>query len=108
MPSYRYLVVGGGMTGDAAWRGTPQFGVDMHLGREIVALDLDARRATDDAGETYEYERLLLATGGTPRRLPGAPDGVVFYRTFDDYRRLRELVGEGVPVVVIGGGFIGS
>jgi NADPH-dependent 2,4-dienoyl-CoA reductase/sulfur reductase-like enzyme len=150
MPSYRYLIVGGGMTGDAAcrgirdedshgtiglvgaeqhepyarpplskalwkgkdessiWRGTPQFGVDLHLGREIVALDLAARRATDDAGETYEYERLLLATGGTPRRIPGVPDDVVFYRTFDDYRRLRRLAGEGVPVVVIGGGFIGS
>ena len=150
MPSYRYLIVGGGMTGDAAcrgirehdsegsialvgaeshepyarpplskalwkgkdessiWRGTPQFGVDLHLGREMVSLDLDAHRATDAEGETYEYEKLLLATGGVPRRIPTAPEGVVFYRTFDDYRRLRELAGEGVRMVVIGGGFIGS
>ena len=150
MPSYRYLVVGGGMTGDAAcrgirdhdsegsiglvgaephepyarpplskglwkgkdeasiWRGTRQFGADLHLGREIVSLDLDAHEATDDAGETYGYEKLLIATGGTPRRIPSAPEGVVFYRTFDDYRRLRELAGDGVRIVVVGGGFIGS
>jgi 3-phenylpropionate/trans-cinnamate dioxygenase ferredoxin reductase component len=150
MPSYRYLVVGGGMTGDSAcrgirdhdsegtiglvgaeahepyarppltkglwtgkaedsiWRGTREFGVELHLGREIVSLDLDARRATDDAGQTYEYERVLLATGGVPRRIPSAPEGVLFYRTVDDYRRLREIAGDGVRAVVIGGGFIGS
>ena len=150
MASYRYLVIGGGMTGDAAcrgirdhdaegtiglvgaeahepyarppltkalwkgkeessiWRGTRELRVELHLGRRVVSLDLDARRATDDAGETYEYERVLLATGGTPRRLPSAPEGVLFYRTLNDYRRLRELAGEGVRVAVVGGGFIGS
>jgi 3-phenylpropionate/trans-cinnamate dioxygenase ferredoxin reductase component len=150
VPSYRYLIVGGGMTGDAAsrgirdvdpdgsiglvgaeehepyarppltkalwkgkpedsiWRGTSDRGVELHLGRQIVSLDLDKRTATDDSGETYEYERLLLATGGTPRRLPSVPDGVVFFRTVDDYRHLRELAGDGVRVAVVGGGFIGS
>jgi 3-phenylpropionate/trans-cinnamate dioxygenase ferredoxin reductase component len=51
---------------------------------------------------------VLLATGGSPRRLPSAPEGVLFYRTVDDYRRLRELSGDGVRVAVAGGGFIGS
>ena len=150
MASYRYLVVGGGMTGDAAckgirsidpdgaialvgeepdppyarppltkglwlgkeessiWRGTEDEGVDLRLGRTIVSLDLDAHTATDDQGETYEYERLLLATGGRPRQLPGAPHGVIHYRTLADYRRVREATGEGTRVTVIGGGFIGS
>jgi NADPH-dependent 2,4-dienoyl-CoA reductase/sulfur reductase-like enzyme len=150
MPSYRYLIVGGGMTGDAAcrgirdhdaegsiglvgadpnepyarpplskalWksssedsvmRGTRELGVDLRLGRRIVSLDLDARTATDDGGETYGYERLLLATGGTPRRLPSATEGVVYFRTLDDYRHLRSLAGDGVRVAVVGGGFIGS
>ncbi len=64
---------------------------------------------TDDAGETHSYERLLLATGGTPRRLPADDgEGVIYYRTIDDYRRLHELAGEGVRVTVVGGGFIGS
>ena len=57
----------------------------------------------------HSYEKVLLATGGTPRRLPaGGDDDVVYYRTLDDYRRLRSLAGDGVRVAVIGGGFIGS
>jgi NADPH-dependent 2,4-dienoyl-CoA reductase/sulfur reductase-like enzyme len=90
------------------WRGTADQGVDLRLGRTIVSLDPDARRATDDRGETYEYERVLLATGGKPRRLPGAAEGVVYFRTLDDYRRLRDAAGEGATAVVVGGGFIGS
>jgi len=147
----RYLVVGGGMTGDAAckgirehdaegpitlvgtethppykrppltkglwsggdeekiWRGTDQLDVDLRLGRTIVSFDADARTATDDAGGTYRYERLLLATGGRPRHLPGGgADGVVYYRTLDDYRHVRGLAQEGARFVVVGGGFIGS
>ena len=150
MTSYRYLIVGGGMTGDAAckgirsidpdgsialvgdepdppyarppltkglwlgkeessiWRGTEDEGVDLHLGRTIVYLDLDAHTATDDRGDTYGYDRLLLATGGRPRHLPGAPEGVVHYRTLADYHTLRAAAAEGTRVAVIGGGFIGS
>jgi len=147
---YRYLIVGGGMTGDAAckgirsvdadgsigligdepdppyarpplskglwlgkeegsiWRGTEEQGVELLLGREVVSLDLDARTVTDDTGESHGYERLLLATGGRPREIPGAPDGVVYYRTLADYRALRAAAHDGAPVVVVGGGFIGS
>ena len=150
MAAYRYLIVGGGMTGDSAcrgirehdesgsialfgaeshepyarppltkglwtgkeessiWRGTPDLGVELHEGVRIVALDLDARTATDDAGGEHSYEKLLLATGGTPRRLHEGGDGVIYYRTVDDYRRLRELAGDGIRVTVVGGGFIGS
>jgi NADPH-dependent 2,4-dienoyl-CoA reductase/sulfur reductase-like enzyme len=93
---------------DSIWRGTQELGVELALGRRVLSLDLAGHRATDDAGESHEYERLLLATGGSPRRLPSGGDGVVYFRTVDDYRALRELAGEGVRVVVIGGGFIGS
>ena len=150
MSAYRYLIVGGGMTGDSAcrgirdhdsagtigmfgaeahepyvrppltkglwsgkdeasiFRGTPELGVDVHAGRRVVSLDLDARTATDDTGESHAYEKLLLATGGVPRQLPGDASGVVYFRTLDDYRHLRGLAGDGVRVAVIGGGFIGS
>jgi NADPH-dependent 2,4-dienoyl-CoA reductase/sulfur reductase-like enzyme len=89
------------------WRGTEELGVDLTLGRRIVSLDLGARSATDDQGEDYRYERLLLATGGTPRRLAGVDDAV-YFRTFDDYSRLRELSLGGGDFLVVGGGFIGS
>jgi NADPH-dependent 2,4-dienoyl-CoA reductase/sulfur reductase-like enzyme len=150
MTTVRYLIVGGGMTGDAAtkgirehdadgsivlvgaeadppykrppltkdlwkggdeakiWRGTGERGVDLRLGRSIVALDIDAHRATDDTGEEYEYEKVLLATGGTPRRLGGDDAQVIYYRTLADYRRVRELADGGASFAVIGGGFIGS
>jgi 3-phenylpropionate/trans-cinnamate dioxygenase ferredoxin reductase component len=88
------------------WR-EPAEGVELVTGRRIVSLDLSAHTATDDAGEEYGWEKLLLATGARPREVPGA-DGVVWYRTLDDYRRVREVAGEGSHVVVIGGGFIGS
>jgi NADPH-dependent 2,4-dienoyl-CoA reductase/sulfur reductase-like enzyme len=93
---------------DSVWLGTTDLGVDLRLGRRIVELDLDARKARDDQGETYAYERLLLATGGRPRKLPFGGDEVVYYRTFDDYKQLRSLAADGANVLVIGGGFIGS
>ncbi len=99
-----------GKAEETVWRGTAELGVELHLGRRVVSLDLDARKAIDAEGTEYSYERLLLATGGRPRRLPGAEKDAetVYYRTLDDYRRIRELADQGSPFVVIGGGFIGS
>jgi NADPH-dependent 2,4-dienoyl-CoA reductase/sulfur reductase-like enzyme len=88
------------------WR-EPAEGVELVTGRTIVSLDPAAHAATDDAGEEYGWEKVLLATGALPREVPGA-DGVIWFRTLDDYRRVREVAGEGAHVVVIGGGFIGS
>jgi 3-phenylpropionate/trans-cinnamate dioxygenase ferredoxin reductase component len=82
-------------------------GVDLVKGRRIVGIDLDARRATDDQGKEYAWEKLLLATGARPREIPGA-ESVIHFRTLDDYRNLRELARDGARIVVIGGGFIGS
>ena len=90
------------------WIETADNGAELKLDRRIGALDLGARRATDGSGEEYAYERLLVATGGKPRRLGAGDQEVIYYRTLDDYRRLRELAQEGAHAVVIGGGFIGS
>jgi 3-phenylpropionate/trans-cinnamate dioxygenase ferredoxin reductase component len=88
------------------WR-EPADGVELVTGRRVVSLDLAAHTATDDTGEEYAWEKLLLATGARPREVPGA-EGVIWYRTLDDYRRLRESAGEGAHIAVIGGGFVGS
>ena len=98
----------GGKDEASIFRGTTDLDVAVATGRRIVALDLAARTATDDTGEAHGYEKILLATGGAPRRLPGAPEDVVYFRTLDDYHRLRALAGDGVRVAVVGGGFIGS
>ena len=97
----------------ALWQGKPEDGVWLELppgvellsGRRAVSVDRQAHQVRDDRGEVHGYRKLLLATGGTPRTLPFGK-GVVYFRTLDDYRKLRALQGE--RVVVIGGGFIGS
>ncbi len=91
---------------EKVWR-EPAEGVELVTGRRIVSLDLGAGTATDDSGDEYSWEKLLLATGAKPRQIPGA-EGVVWFRTLADYRRLREVAAEGAHVAVIGGGFIGS
>jgi NADPH-dependent 2,4-dienoyl-CoA reductase/sulfur reductase-like enzyme len=91
---------------EKVWR-EPAEGLELVTGRRVVSLDLGAGTATDEAGEEYAWEKLLLATGAKPRQIPGA-EGVVWFRTLDDYRRLRSVAGEGAHVAVIGGGFIGS
>jgi len=151
MTSYRYLIVGGGMTADAAahairendaggsigiisadphppydrpplskglwkgddpektlWRGTDKINVDLRLGRRVTAIDTKQKTVTDDRGHVITYEKLLLATGGTPRHLPMQSGQIIYYRTFDDYTRLRALAGQKLRFAVLGGGFIGS
>jgi len=151
MPHYSYLILGGGMTGDAAihgirevdtkgtiglvsseehfpynrppltkglwtgkktleqiWRGTGSLDVEIHVGRRAQTLDTNNKRVTDDQGNVYTYDKLLLATGGTPQRLPFGNDDIIYYRTLDDYQRLRVLTEHGQRFAVIGGGFIGS
>ncbi len=93
---------------ESIWRNSADLNIDLHLGRKVVALDAAEKAATDDAGDVYTYGKLLLATGGSVRRLPDADDSVIYFRTADDYRRLRALSENGRDFVVIGGGFIGS
>src|SRR4051794_31011738 len=69
------------------WKNTEADGADLVLGRRIVGLDLAARRARDDAGEEYAFEQVLLATGGSPRRLGKGDEKVIYFRTLDDYRQ---------------------
>jgi len=82
--------------------------VDLHLGRTAQTLDTAHKCVTDDHGTIYTFDRLLLATGGAPRRFAWGGDDVIYYRTLDDYQRLRALTGQGQRFAVIGGGFIGS
>jgi len=150
MKDFRYLIVGGGMTGDAAtegireldstgtiglisaesdppyqrpplskklWFGDPfesiwcqtvSRNVEMFLGRRITAIDPVGKRVTDDEGTQYQYDKLLLATGGRPRRFDFGEGLVTYFRTVQDYSRLRQQTDTKQRFAVIGGGFIGS
>src|SRR5688572_15631098 len=52
---------------EKVWSNTEKKGADLRLDRMVTSLDLNAKQATDDHGDTYGYDKLLLATGSTPR-----------------------------------------
>jgi NADPH-dependent 2,4-dienoyl-CoA reductase/sulfur reductase-like enzyme len=92
---------------DSVWRKTETQKVDLFLGRTAKLIDVPRKAIADDQGEVYTYHKLLLATGGSPRRLPFG-DRIIYYRTLTDYRRLRGLAENQHRFAVLGGGFIGS
>ncbi|HEX2989923.1 MAG TPA: FAD-dependent oxidoreductase [Anaerolineales bacterium] len=150
MNYYKYLIIGGGLAGDAAtrgireldadgtigmismepdppymrpnlskglwkgrpvekiWRKTEERGTKLHLNCKVTHIDPNEKRIRDISSEEYTYDKLLLATGGTPNHLPFGEGNIVYFRTFQDYQHLRQLTQKGNRFIVIGGGFIGS
>lgn len=85
--------------------------LDLRLGVCATALDPGSRTVALDAGEALSYDGLVIATGATPRSIPGTPDleGIHLLRTLDDCLALRrELDATPARVIVIGAGFIGA
>src|SRR5262249_23726120 len=89
---------------ESVWIELPP-GVEVISGTRAVSIDRKAHSVKDDRGGAHAYRKLLLATGGAPKKLPFGKD-VLYFRTLDDYRKLRAIKGE--KITVIGGGFIGS
>jgi NADPH-dependent 2,4-dienoyl-CoA reductase/sulfur reductase-like enzyme len=149
MKHYKYLIIGGGLTGDAATRGIRELDADgsiglismesappymrpnlskglwkgrpiekiwrkteergeLNLGRKVIQLDSQKKTAQDDKGDEYTYDKLLLATGGSPIHLPFGKGDIIYFRDFEDYQHLRGMADAKEHFVVIGGGFIGS
>ena len=90
------------------WRNTADAKVEMTLGRNVKTLNRESKQVIDDQGNTYNYETLLLATGGRPRTFPFGGQDVIYYRTLRDYHRLRALTESKQRIGIIGGGYIGS
>lgn len=149
MTHYKYLIIGGGLAGDAAtrgireldqdgsigmisrepdppymrpnlskglWKGRPVEKIwrkteersDLILGRKATKLDPGEKTVQDDQGDEYTYEKLLIATGGSPIHLLCGEGDIIYFRDFQDYQRLRKMADDKGHFVVIGGGFIGS
>lgn len=150
MNHYKYLIIGGGMTGDAAvkgireldkegsigmlsmedsppyarppltkdlWKGKPEEKIwkktdeqnaDILLRTRASSIEPSSNTVIINEGGKLTYDKLLLATGGTTIKLPFGDNNIIYYRTFDDYKKLRKLTEEKDNFTVIGGGFIGS
>jgi len=93
---------------DSVWLHTEDTNVNLHLGRRIVSLDPEKMIARDEQGNEYQGKEILLATAGTPRRLPFGGDAIIYFRSLEDYRRLSAMAGTRQEFAVIGGGFIGA
>jgi 3-phenylpropionate/trans-cinnamate dioxygenase ferredoxin reductase component len=99
------------------WKGDPAESIwianvkeeaTLHSNRTVTSIVKAKKQVTDDKGTTYGYDKLLLATGGNVRTLPFPAEGIIYFRTFDDYQLLRTMTEKGKRSLVIGGGFIGS
>jgi NADPH-dependent 2,4-dienoyl-CoA reductase/sulfur reductase-like enzyme len=83
--------------------------VDLALRREVVELDPETRKIWDERGVSYEYDHLLLSTGGRPKLLgvDGAlHEGIHYYRSLEDYLLLESRIDRLQHALAIGGGFI--
>ncbi|PZN12327.1 MAG: NAD(P)/FAD-dependent oxidoreductase [Bacillota bacterium] len=84
-------------------------GIDLRLETRVVSIQLDEHTVYTDHDEEIPFDKLLVATGGRPRRLPvpGADtDGVYYFQTLDDTRRMIERFATARRAVVVGGSFI--
>ena len=83
--------------------------LELVLGERARAVDPSARTVVLESGRQLAFDGLVVATGAVPRTLGGghAPAGVVTLRRLEDAERLRALLGPGVRLVVVGGGFLG-
>jgi 3-phenylpropionate/trans-cinnamate dioxygenase ferredoxin reductase subunit len=85
--------------------------IDLRTSARASAVETQSREVVLDDGERIRFDRLLLATGSSPRRLdvPGGDlDGVLYLRTVADADRIRERAAAAQRAVVIGGGWIGA
>ncbi len=87
--------------------------VELRLGTTATALDRDGRVVALSDGDQVGYDKLLLATGSSPRRIdvPGADlDGIRYLRRVGESESLRDALaglGSGGRLVVVGAGWIG-
>jgi 3-phenylpropionate/trans-cinnamate dioxygenase ferredoxin reductase subunit len=95
---------------DAALHAVDETGATLHLGARADTIDREGKTVSTSTGDTFGYGRLLLATGGHPRQVPGLSpsDRVIYYRTLAHYHRLRAATADHPHVAVVGGGYIGT
>jgi 3-phenylpropionate/trans-cinnamate dioxygenase ferredoxin reductase subunit len=82
----------------------PDLHLDLRLGTHVTGLDVAGRTVATSAG-AIPYDEVVIATGATPRRLPGAPGHVL--RTLDDCRGLAPVLEPGGRIGIVGAGLIG-
>lgn len=84
--------------------------VSLKLGVRVERIDTAAKTVTTDQGETIAYDKLLITTGGRPRKLSITGSdlaGIHYLRTIADVDGIRAEMAAGKKLVIVGGGYIG-
>ena len=84
--------------------------IDLQLNTHVTDIEPVAHEIQTHAGDTYEYDKLLIATGGTPAQLPvehSDADGIHHFWTFQDARGIREHAEESDQGIIVGAGLLG-
>jgi len=84
--------------------------IDLQLNTHVTDIKPVAHEIHTHEGETYEYDKLLVATGGTPAQLPvdnSDADGIHHFWTFQDARGIREHAEESDQGIIVGAGLLG-
>lgn len=82
--------------------------IELILGEQVTALDLHAGRVELATGGALPFDSLVLACGARARRLPAdGTDNILYLRSLEDARLLKERLGVSRSVIILGGGFIG-
>lgn len=82
-------------------------GVELRLGATAKRIDVQTLAVELDDGTTLPADAVMIATGASPRHLPGDPAGVHYFKTIDDAERLKDRLAPGLKLVIVGAGFIG-
>lgn len=83
--------------------------IELKLGTRVISVDVDEQSVLTDLGEEFSYDKLLIATGGTPRTLPvpgGDLDNIHTFQTFDDTKKLIRQIEQSERAVTVGGSYI--
>ena len=84
--------------------------IELILGSEALSIDSAAKEVHLSNSSSLSYDKLLIATGGRPRKLEiegHALNGIHYLRTIDDVDAIREQMGKNQNMVIVGGGYIG-
>ena len=93
---------------DATWYADRD--IDLKLNTLVTTIDPEAHTVSTHEGDTVEYDKLLVATGGTPTQLPvenSDADGIHHFWTFQDARNIREHIEESESAAIVGAGLLG-
>ncbi len=87
-----------------------EMGAELIAGKKVASVDPARQQVACSDGTRLDYDRLLIATGGSSRIPPGIPadlEGVFVFRSIADARAIREKIAGARHAVVLGGGLIG-